>query len=371
MQIDLITSADGMESLRAEWSALVADSDVVSPFMTWEWQFFWWKHYGDDQALRVVVARDGGRLVGVLPLYIGRRRVLRGLLPLRILQQVGAGGDTVPDYLDPPMRASHAQRLSAELATFVVQAIGGWDELRMCDLRAHLPFTTALEGACRARGWPTTVSPSARISYLPLPPTWEEYLKSVSRERRYKIRSIRRKFEELPGARFYAWSDGTRLDAAIDRLIELHRLRWQDRSERHAFSSEAYRGFHRELMHAFWQRGWLVLYCLEIEGRIVMMFYCYRLRGVTYHFQTGFDPAWARSRPGHVMMGYLVESEIAGGGSEFDMLRGQYDFKDDYARDTRQTLTVAAARTRPARWVGLARDLRADLIKRRLEAQPA
>ncbi len=365
MQIELITSADGFEALRADWDALLAGCDPVSPFLTWDWQFLWWRHYGGGQALRIVAARDDGRLVGVLPLYVQRLRALRGLLPLRVLRPVGTGGDTTPDYLDPLMLPSHSDVLPNELARFVAECTGPWDELLMSDLRAQGPLRGALEVACAARGWPTMTSRSAQISYVSLPPTWDEYLQSVSRERRYKIRSARRKFEEAPGARFYVWSDGDRLDEAIDRLVELHHLRWKDRGERHAFSSNAYRDFHRALMHAFWQRGRLTLYCLELGGRIAMMFYCYRLRDVTYHFQTGFDPAISRLRPGHVMMGYLIEQAIASGDREFDMLRGQYDFKADYASGTRETYSIAAARSNLARLARRARVARAGALELR------
>src|ERR671937_3127424 len=72
-----------MAPLRAEWAALAERSGTV--FTTWEWAWSWWRHFGRDRRLLVVAVRSGGRLVGLLPLYLWRTQ------PLRVLRFVGHG----------------------------------------------------------------------------------------------------------------------------------------------------------------------------------------------------------------------------------------------------------------------------------------
>ena len=68
MQIDIITDRAGFEALREPWARLQDRIPDTSVFMTWEWLHLWWKHYGDGQELRLLVVRDAGIVVGIMPL---------------------------------------------------------------------------------------------------------------------------------------------------------------------------------------------------------------------------------------------------------------------------------------------------------------
>jgi CelD/BcsL family acetyltransferase involved in cellulose biosynthesis len=344
LRIEVVTTASGFEALRSGWNALVDAAARASVFTTWEWQSLWWKHYGAGRPLRVLVAWEGDRIVGILPLYLRSGRLLRWI-PIRVLQPIGTGGDTSPDYLEPPLAAARAAETAAALIRHAVDHVGGWDQLVLSDLDPASEFGGALERLGRERGVMTRSGVSARIRYIALGSTWDEYLGSLNTSRRQEMRRLRRRFEETPGARFRMIGEqGPALDAAIDRLAELHRMRWADRDRRHAFSSGEYCGFHRELMHELQQDGRLRLVALEIEGRVVAMLYCYRFRDSWLYFQAGFDPAHSKLRPGFVLLGYAIEQAIAEGCREFDMLRGEHEYKAQLAKLTRETVEIRALR---------------------------
>ena len=52
------------------------------------------------------------------------------------------------------------------------------------------------------------------------------------------------------------------------------------------------------------------------------MYYIYRFRGALYLMQTGFDPVHARLKPGHVLLGWIVEQAIGEGYRVLDFLSG-------------------------------------------------
>jgi CelD/BcsL family acetyltransferase involved in cellulose biosynthesis len=93
--VSVLESISDLDALRDEWDRLLERAREASPFLSWDWQQGWWRYYGSDQALRLCVARRGGRLVGLLPLYRQRAGV-PGLRHDR-LRLVGTGGDTSPD----------------------------------------------------------------------------------------------------------------------------------------------------------------------------------------------------------------------------------------------------------------------------------
>jgi CelD/BcsL family acetyltransferase involved in cellulose biosynthesis len=311
--------------------------------------------------------RSGNELIAVLPLYVQRQRVL-GPIGISLLRPVGTGGDTSPDYLGPLIAADYEKEAEIELARFLSSETSGWDVLRLSDLNSTTTFETAIAKACEPRGWRVRRGVSAAISYVSLPKSWDDYLNSLSRERRYTIRNTRRKFEALPESRFFVMSDSALLDQAIDRLIELHHRRWEEKDEPHAFSSPRYVAFHRELMHACLEKTWLRMYCLELAGEIIAIYYCYRFRDTVYYFQGGFDPARSKLRPGLVLMGYAIEHALNEGNTVFDMLRGEYEYKTQWAKEVRETRLLEAQRATLTTFAHRLRHEQLPLLKRYLKS---
>jgi CelD/BcsL family acetyltransferase involved in cellulose biosynthesis len=342
LNIKVIQTLDEFRGLRDAWTTLLECAVQVSIFNTWEWQFYWWEYYGKDRPLRLVVAADSFGIVGILPLYIETRRII---LPIsvRLLRFVGTGGDTSPEYLGPIIRRDGAENIVEQLATFVFEELAGWDVLYLMDMREDCMFRRAVLSCRGARNlFDSNEDVSARTSFLSLPANVDDYFNSLNGHRRRILRQHRRRFESIPGARFFVWSDRATLHQAIERMIELHSLRWQNRSDRHAFQSGEYIGFHRDLMSACYDQDWLRLHCLAIDDRVIAMHYCYRFRGCISHFQSGFDPEFQKLGPGVCLMAYAIEQVIKEGNVEYDMLRGDYNYKTQWMKETRETFSFIA-----------------------------
>ena len=341
MQVAIVDMLQAFEALRERWNALAEAATHASIFSTWMWQWYWWRHYGGAHALRILVVEDAGELVGLVPLYIQRVSPFPGL-PVGMLRFMGTGGDTSPDDLDALIRPGYEAQVAPLLAHHLVHKLGGWDIAHVTDMHADSEFRAALRTAFGQARLEMEESVSARIAYASLPQTWDEYLAAMHRDRRYTVRNTRRKFEGQPGARFFLWDDAATMDAAVDRLIALHHLRWQRKGEEHAFSSPEYMHFHRDVIRACHQQGHLRMYCMEADGAVMAMYYCYRFRDAVYYFQGGFDQHYERLRPGLCLMGYAIEHAITEGNRVFDMLRGDYDYKRQWAKETRETHQVLA-----------------------------
>jgi CelD/BcsL family acetyltransferase involved in cellulose biosynthesis len=130
----------------------------------------------------------------------------------------------------------------------------------------------------------------------------------------------------------------------VATLAELHRRRWQGAGGSESFASRRYVEFHRAIIKASFSRGWLRLYCLEIDGELAAMAYCYRFRNRVFVMQSGFDPDHAASKPGTVLLSHAIEHAIAEGNDLFDFLRGEHRYKDGLADGSRETAYVAVYR---------------------------
>jgi CelD/BcsL family acetyltransferase involved in cellulose biosynthesis len=352
LHVELIESASDLAALEDAWERLQADARATSVFASFSWQALWWQLYGPGRALKLLVAEADGGVVGILPLYIETAVVMH--FPVRELRLVGSGSDTYPDDLGPVLARGREVEVARALAEEVLE-LQGWDVLRFTDLQSDGPFPTAMAAALRARPIEHQTGRSQRIVYLDLPETWEGYLGSLSRDRRYRVRKIRKDLNAAGSARFYRWDDPATLDEGVDRLVALHRRRWEQAGERHSFASTAYVDFHRAVMHACLRRDQLRLYALDLDGKTVAMYYFYRFRDRVYLMQGGFDPDRAALKPGQVLLGYIIEQAISEGFKVLDFLQGEHRYKDELASGERETVFVTAFGVSLGAWAFRAR----------------
>ena len=332
--------------LAADWNRLHEVAAAASAFNAWPWLYEWWRVYGSARRLHILIARREGALCGVLPLYVETQSALG--VPVRVARLLGSGGDTYPDDLGPIFSPECEHEASEALAGAALDS-GEWDALSIEDLDSRQPFGRWFELAAAKRGLQPERSAAQRIVYIDLPQTWEGYLASISRNRRSKVRSQRKKIHQEVPTRFHVWSDVSSIDAAFDAFTALHHKRWRAiGQESGSFRTAEYIGFHRAIVRSALLRGALRLYVLEVSGQPAAMLYALRFREGIYVVQAAFDPDLSRLRPGLVLFGHAIEHAIEEGNRVFDFLRGQHSYKEHLGGGERETETVTVAYTTSA-----------------------
>lgn len=342
MRVRCVTEQADFLPLEGDWRRVTEHCTSASVFQTHEWQRTWWKHYGSG-SLYTLVAHAGPKVVSILPLYKSAQR-LPFVRPLQVIRPIGVGGDTSPDYLGQIAVDEYAREAADAFVRHLLEHRGDWDVLELTDLPASSPLRAALMSANASGRALSIAEKPTRIQYAELPSTWDLYLHSLTRHARQSVRSVRKKFLSVPETRLFRWTDAEHLGNAIDELIRLHVMRWQGRAARYSFSSERYNAFHRELMQEFLRAGWLRLYCMELAGEIIGIFYGYCFRETLYHFQGGFDPHYEKASAGQCLMAFAIESAIAEGCTCLDMLRGEHDYKKRWAPLVRETYSYRIVR---------------------------
>jgi CelD/BcsL family acetyltransferase involved in cellulose biosynthesis len=343
MEVRVIRSTEQFDSVSTDWNELIESAETASIFMTWEWNFHWWQHYGKDQDLSIVTVWDNKRIKAILPLYLQQSSVFR-TWKVKTARFIGTGGDTSPDYLGPILDPTSATVTVPLLVAFLLDQLPEWAVLRLSDLDRESSFYVELERQSQARRYANATEVSATIAFAALPASWDDYLAGLHRDRRQAIRYARRKIENSHSGRFYVVIDKDQVDDVLASLIELHRRRWQGNPDGHSFSTPEYVGFHGDIVHAAARRQWLRMYCLEADGKRIAVLYCFRFRNQVFYFQAGFDPDYQRLGPGRVLMGYALEHAIGEGNTVFDFLRGEHAYKTQWGKSVCTTHTFTAYR---------------------------
>jgi CelD/BcsL family acetyltransferase involved in cellulose biosynthesis len=354
LRVDVCDTPEGFLALADEWEALLDRSTSGSLFLSWAWLHAWWKQFRDGYELLILAARDGdGRLVGIAPLCVVRTNSANRLPTVRFL-----GTEKVSsDYLDVIVEPGQEERVAAAL----------WHGLRRCSDRwAVLHLGDLLDDSITLRRWlPLAVAerftwdriPSQHCPYLALPADGEAFRKSLGPAMRQNFRKKTKRLEEV-GVAFHSVAAAEDLPRALERLYDLHRMRWRTRDLPGNFEDPRVLAFHADLVARLAPRGAMRLHELRVGERTIASLYEFEYKGVAFCYQTGFDPSPPDDRvpatkysPGVVLIGRSMEAAIARGAGEFDFLRGPERYKAEWTRARRRTdlLVMAAPENLPAR----------------------
>ncbi|MGW2028673.1 GNAT family N-acetyltransferase [Streptomyces argyrophylli] len=209
---ELVTDEDRFTALAPAWGRLFARCSAATPFQSHAWLHSWWLSYGLPGRLRLLVVHAGRELVAAAPLMLVHRP-LPALVPL---------GGTISDYADVLLDDGDSGRAAGALTDALADAAG----TALIDFREVRPGGAVERIYDRWRGPRRTVSDSMCLE-LPAVPMDELIARLPSGKAGQRVRAKLRRLTTLGVQRRAVGPD--EVDAAIGRLLELHRLQWQDR----------------------------------------------------------------------------------------------------------------------------------------------
>jgi CelD/BcsL family acetyltransferase involved in cellulose biosynthesis len=325
VRTEIITERSALGACAAEWNALVAESSAPSLFLTWEWIAAWLDTLGqvatgdstgrDVEPLFVLVRDDDGRLTAVAPLHTKTMQLV-GLVGYRCAQVLGAHdcGAANPDFI--VRRGCEAQAMTAVLEALLEQP--RWDCLWLPGVAEWTGALRRFRDTCVPAGLFWQERPR-EYAVLTLPATFDDYLATLSYNRRRHLRRETRRLMETPGIEFVRCESPAELPAMLAALFDLHGRWWQTRGESGTFARQPAKArFYERFAPVALANGWLRLYALKRDGVVVAVNYCYAYRGTIHGVQEGFDPAARDEGLGKLLQGMVIEAAIKEGLREFD-----------------------------------------------------
>ena len=305
----------------------------------------WWEHLAPTGAKPwVLVARNGSQLIGLLPLVL--EPFLRATPVFRQLSFMGSGvaaGDHLDWLIDANFEAPVADAFITRLADAPVSAFD-FDGVRE---NSKLVQAMLEDQRVSRAHWVTRQT----CPYLALPESWDAYVSSLSRKRRYNMRRRADRIETDAGApvSYQLASDPVEIDQSLAALFELKTRSLPGRRAAIHFPRKFREDFHQNVARRFLELGWLRLYSLKIGEESVAVSYCLAFEGQFNFYQTGFDPAWAKYSLGAAVISHSIQAAIEEGAHTFDLLRGDEPYKYGFTKTTRDVLRIRIARDWPAK----------------------
>jgi len=342
-----------LAQLAGDWEVLLGESAADVPTLSPLWQLAWARAFGglEGRKLRALALFDGARLVGLCT-FVSRVALHKRLLPFRRLELACSGeplaDEICSDYIGPIAARGREEEVAAEVAAAIADGrLGPWDELLIPRLDGTVSMPSLLTGALQRAGVDASCAPTTRSLYLPLPSTFEAYLKGLTSDsRRFVLKSLRD---------FEAWAEAPPQLHVVEReadlpegwriLTALHGERWTGRREGGVFGSPRFAQFHQEVMRALLRRGALELAWITARGEPIAALYNIVWNGRVQFYQSGRKVQIPKHlRPGIVAHACAIRRAIALGRSEYDFLAGNAQYKRQLALADRPIVAIRATR---------------------------
>jgi len=347
MRVVPITTVSDLERLQPAWNGLAGGI----PFRTWQWLVPWWRHYGRGRQLYVLAVYDQQDVLRAIAPWMLESSIRDG----RVLRLLGSG-EVCSDYVGLLTAAESAAEVAEALATWLSEKAHRrnatdrdfrWDQLELEGIDADDAPTAKLIAHLRQRGNAVHCQPGPQCWRISLPETWDDYLASLSKSHRKKLRRLERNGLHAQKARVCSVEQGADLQQAMAILVDLHQRRFRDLGEPGCFASDNFSGFLHEAAEQMAAENCLRLYWIEWQGEPIAAEF--QLLGDTavYAYQAGMAPDQLEQQPGRLSCIVGLKQAIAESSPAFDFLRGNESFKAHWGATPRPSLFARVAPRKP------------------------
>jgi CelD/BcsL family acetyltransferase involved in cellulose biosynthesis len=320
LTITEITSEDAFDAIRASWNTLLERLPLASPFHSWEWNRTWWRYFGQNGRLRILIFRRAEAVVGIAQLYERRHGIRRlgvpSLVPIGWENGVRIKGLT--EELGLLFPEAERPLLLSSLALWLEHQ--PWSAIVLPGLKDSdaLPKSMARQVVRHGSQVPH--------QYLQLPPTWDEFVSQLNKSMRDNVKYYPRLLTRS-GFRFtfQVASTADQVGASLPHLFDLNRARVDAPVRvRHEddFRSVERRALLRDIGPVLAERGEFKVGLLFVEDKPVAAQAWLEKGEVAFLSYSGYLPGWARYSVGMVATSEMIKHSIERGMRRLEFFRG-------------------------------------------------
>jgi CelD/BcsL family acetyltransferase involved in cellulose biosynthesis len=329
LDVEEVTTSEGLASLAPAWDGLVERSDIDHPFLSHAWIRTFWEAFGEPGQLCVLVVRRHGQVVAIAPL-VRRTRTMYGIAA-RTIETIRNPHSPRSDLI----LSAHPTEACGAILAHLVARRGSWDVLELGNLPETSVAYRDVRRIARVAGLLTGTESLGGSPFVPRPTDWDAYMRTLSAKHRSNLRNRLGRLGRQGDVALETVAAGEDLEAALKDVFRLEASGWK-RNVGTAISSEAStEDFYRALARRAAARGWLRLEFLTVGGRRIAAIYALRYGGRHYIVKLGYDPEFASCAPGHLACMLSLEHAFAEGAVEVDFLGDDDPWKRDWTSEVR------------------------------------
>lgn len=324
MKALIVQATQEFEKLKPEWDRLLAESKDRNIFLSFDWQYTWWKRFGKNYQLFIILSLgNDNRINGIMPLM---KQSVYGFRQLRFIS------GPLADYEGFILCAEARQREEALDSAFGYLAKSDeWDMLKLTRIKegdlAGGFFRKAKYGLQTLAGQHKEGAP-----YLELSGEWEDFCLGLRKKFLADTKRQASRLNALGPDRFIfkKATCAAEIGPYIDKLAEFHRLRRGSKATKSIFDEPLALDFLKEVAAIFFAKGWLDLSLLSNSSVVAALSLGFKYKNTEHYYIPAFNASLKQYSAGRLLLYELLHSSFDDSASEFDFMLGEEGYKNEW-----------------------------------------
>ena len=330
-----VTSIDAFEALQPFWNEILSSLPNHQIFQTFEWNFIWWRHFGNEFNLHIVVIEKDRIPIGILPLMFSTQ--VLGFIRWRKFEFIGKNVSNTADII---LLADEDRDEAIQLLYRTLYAQMDWLDYVILRL---IPDESILLSVFKINRIPLPIlALEDESSYrVQLNGTWEQYLKEkLSKKLKYDINRQQRRLNELDGLQYQECRTEKEIADGLKALYRMKIAQSRALKERSFYEDEAFSQFDQNVARTFIKMGWLFMHTIRVNGKIIAVNFDFKYRDHVYCHEIAYLDAFKKYSPGRLLQFFEIKKSFELNIKIFDFAWEDTYYKRKWCNDEKKTKRI-------------------------------
>jgi CelD/BcsL family acetyltransferase involved in cellulose biosynthesis len=316
-QIIEVNTPERFLSLRNDWDNLLSRSAANNPFLTFDWQYTWWQHFGMKKSLFILLVKKEDSLIAIAPFMIVTK------LGFKVLEFIGQGRS---DYLDFII-CQDTHKVIKSIFEYLLANSKLWQVVHLSDIA-----WTQEQIQTISKATPDLLS-SYRLytmsPYIFIASSWDDFLKSKSQRFRKRVRYNFNRIAGQTNSEILKLRKDALTAELPEYLWEIEKKSWKYKTGTAHLENESVRNFFRDIFLKFAAKDWIEIWMAKHNGIPVAFDVNYLYNNRVYSHEGSYDLSY--DGYGSILTQFALRDAVEKQYLEYDFLRGDEDYKKLWA----------------------------------------
>jgi len=296
--IEIIRDEDRFYSMRDDWNRLLEKSGADNPYLTHEWLSSWWKAYKDAKGLNIVVFKERGQIIGVMPLVLLRETICG--VSIKVLKFFSDHWGA----MDLILTEGRAECIEEFFSWFLHAKIA--DAVILSRIPEDSKNAGIIERVVKGKKL-NYEKKELKNTVILLEGNWADYLKGLTKKLRYEIKNKQKRLLGSGNVRYERITEIEDADTVLPSLMAVGAKSWKFKDGKGIAVSSRGQQFYRNIISEWGKAKKLDVSILRRNDLPIAFAFRIRHKETCYALETAYDRDLYDYSPGLVVNAILLE----------------------------------------------------------------
>ncbi len=337
LHCSLIEDPNYFETISKDWDSLVESNRHLDAFSLCGFSRAWWKAYGKNKKLRLLIIKDEQKIRLIAPFYCE----LSEPSVWRLIGHFRADyNNAIFDFADTEVLEHFFSWMNDKT---------GWGKIFLRRIPEESPLSSPLllkkysqnrRGLEKGFFWRSRL----RVSHQ-----WKTEHSSVCEEAFKNLEKLTQHrhyrkhinwFEQNGSLEYHCLNESEFIRGYLSDFMALHVREWERKGGESLFSKDENKFFYKYLLEELKNNHVLRFDCLVWNQKIVAAHFGFEWKNKIYYYKPCYDHSVEEHSPGRILLAYIIADSVQKGFVEMDFLLGVEEYKKKYTSHVRKTASL-------------------------------